>query len=249
TLAHEFWIEPIRYRLDPGEGFRLYFFVGENFVGERWTNKRKRLQSIAHYMPTNLQQDLLKTATESDSAYLDLRFNEEGTHMVAMSSQNAYIELDAQKFNAYLEEDGLSDVLEHRRKTHTDTMPARELYCRYAKAIVQVSEPMSATFGQKVGTPLEILPITNPYALQLGERMSIKVLYKGEPAQNKLVKVWHRQPGGTRQQNLRTNMKGNLSFPVDGRGVWMVSLVHMVPAADSTQADWQSHWATLTFGM
>lgn len=250
TLAHEFWLEPVRFRLDPGEGFRMRFFVGENLMGENWGNKSKRLLSMTHYMPNNVQQDLLKTATESDSAYVDLRFNEEGTHLVAVSSKNSFIELDAAKFNAYLEEDGLREVLEHRRKTHTDTLPARELYSRFSKCILQVSEPLSATFGQKVGTPLEILPITNPYALRQGERMAIKVLYDGVPLPNALVKIWHRQGGGgTRKQELRTNIKGNLSFAVDAKGVWMVSLVHMVPAADPAQADWQSYWASLTFGM
>ena len=249
-LAHEFWLEPQRFRLDPGEGFRLRFFVGENFTGENWEKKSKKVVALTHYLPTNTQIDLLKSATASDSSYMDLRFNEEGTHMVAMSSNNSFIELEAQKFNAYLEEDGLTEVLEERRKNHTDTLPAREFYCRFTKTLLQVGEPMTATFGQKLGTPLEILPITNPYALKLGERMSIKVLQDGVPAANVLVKVWHKSGGSpTRLQNLRTNMKGNLSFPLDAKGAWMVSLVRMVPAADQAKADWQSYWASLTFGM
>ena len=108
---------------------------------------------------------------------------------------------------------------------------------------------MTATFGQKLGTPLEILPITNPYSLKLGERMSVKVLQNGVPAANVLVKVWNKSSSRpTRLQNLRTNMKGNLSFPLEAKGAWMVSLVRMMPATDQTKADWQSYWASLTFG-
>jgi uncharacterized GH25 family protein len=248
-LAHEFWLQPQRFRLDPGEGFRLHFMVGESFRGEKWENKSKRLESLTHYLPGDVQHDLTKEAIKNDSAYMDLRFNEEGTHMVAMSSKNSFIELDAAKFNAYLEEDGLTEVLAERRKNHTDTMHARELYCRFTKALMQVGEPMSSGISQKLGTPLEIVPVINPYALQLGERMSVKVLLDGQPAANVLVKVWHKS--GTDRatvQDLQTNMKGNLSFPVTEKGEWMVSLVRMKPAADKSKADWQSYWASLTFG-
>lgn len=249
SLAHEFWLEPQRFRLDAGEGFRLHFMVGESFKGEKWENKSKRLESLVHYLPGNLQNDLTKDAVKNDSAYMDFRLNEEGTHMIAMSSKNSFIELDAAKFNAYLEEDGLTEVLEERRKNHTDTMPARELYCRFTKTLLQVNEPLSAAFGQKVGTPLEIIPMINPYALQLGERMAVKVLLNGQPAANVLVKVWNKS-GGNRAtvQDLRTNLKGNLSFPVNAKGEWMVSLVRMIPAVDKSKADWQSYWASLTFG-
>jgi hypothetical protein len=36
--------------------------------------------------------------------------------------------------------------------------------------------------------------------------------------------------------------------PVGAAGEWLLGTVHMVPSRDPSAADWESTWASLTFG-
>jgi hypothetical protein len=62
--------------------------------------------------------------------------------------------------------------------------------------------------------------------------------------------VWQRAPGQPAQLfRLRSNQNGRVLFKLNGAGAYLVSTVRMVAAADPKAADWQSTWATLTFGV
>ena len=78
--------------------------------------------------------------------------------------------------------------------------------------------------------------------------MSVQVLYEGKPLPDKLIVTWDKNTGiNTRQQKFRTDANGKIQFPLDKKGIWMVSLVHMVPLTGNSQADYQSLWGDLTF--
>jgi hypothetical protein len=46
---------------------------------------------------------------------------------------------------------------------------------------------------------------------------------------------------------VRTDKQGRATLPVQARGEWLLSTVHMVPCTESDQAEWESTWASLTF--
>ena len=45
----------------------------------------------------------------------------------------------------------------------------------------------------------------------------------------------------------RASYTTGASIPVDGG--WMLSVVHMIPVADSTEVDWDSYWGNLSFAL
>jgi uncharacterized GH25 family protein len=93
------------------------------------------------------------------------------------------------------------------------------------------------------------VPDQNPYALKPGASLTVRVLADGQPLRGALVRVWRQLPGQPAQVfTFHSNQNGRVLFKLDGAGSYLVSTVRMVPAPDPKAADWQSTWATLTFG-
>ena len=78
--------------------------------------------------------------------------------MTGVSVKPRELELKAADFNAYLEEDGIPDVLEARRRNNELGKPARERYSKHVKAVFQVGDARTDVFGAVLGYPAEIVP-------------------------------------------------------------------------------------------
>ena len=253
-LAHEFWLEPARFWVAPGATVHLRRFSGENFEGEAWTGRSARLTSFRHYAPGQPLTDLLPAATAADTIHSTVTLRQPGTHLVALATNNALLTLPAEKFTAYLREEGLDYVLAQRQQRGQTDAPGREAYRRCAKTLVQAG-PYAATdtaraWARPVGLPLELVPEQNPYGLRPGAAFTVRVLRDGQPAAGQLVLLWRR---GARPlallSKLRSNQNGRVLLHLPAPGEYLVSTVHMQPAAAPADADWQSTWSTLTFGL
>ena len=67
-------------------------------------------------------------------------------------------------------------------------------------------------------------------------------------SKNKMVVAWNKTiTTKTRKQKLKTNNDGQVSFPLDQKGQWMISTVQMIPVIDNVDANYQSYCGNLTF--
>ncbi|GAB4401502.1 MAG: hypothetical protein OHK0053_24330 [Microscillaceae bacterium] len=245
--AHEFWLQPTAYRLAVGDTLRLDLMVGEGFVGERWAKRTERSKSLWLYGDKEAK-DLSALVKANDSLRIETLMPKAGTYLLAFESNNSFLALEADKFNDYLREDGIEDILALRTQNQQLELPSREWYRRCAKALVQVGKKTSPVFQKVVGMDLEIVPLRNPYANTKEDNMQGKLLYLGQALANKAFFTWHKAPGKpTRKEKYYTDAQGRFSFPLDQPGEWMVSCVHMVEVPDNPEANYQSYWATLTF--
>ncbi len=249
AFAHEFWLMPAKFRLEAGETVHVKLLVGEHFKGEDWGRKRERTQEMLHFWATG-KQDLTAAATKSDANDLMVRFAEEGTHLVIMRSKNSFIEMEAGKFNEYLKEDGIENILQLREQKGESKKKSREFYQRNVKTLVQAGDKPDETHGKETGMPLEIIPLQNSYRLKPGDELSVKVLFGCKPLAGHAVRTWHKTGNAQTPANegiIRTDAQGAATFVLNAKGYWMVSLVRMVPYSDTSKADYQSYWASLTF--
>lgn len=245
--SHEFWLQPKKFRYTVGEEMSVGFMVGENFDGEPWDLKKNKIQKLdlIHLAKTiDLRAQVKPDAKEK----LKYKIAEEGTHLLSMQSSEAFIELDAEKFNDYLKEDGLDNALELRTKSNTLDKPSKEFYSRYVKLLVQAGTKTDDTFKRKTGMRIEIIPNQNPYLLKSGDYLQCLVLFDGKPSPHQLVKLWNKIGNTTFQQNAYTENDGTFKFPISSKGPWMVSTVRMIPS-EKPGADWQSFWSSLVFGI
>jgi uncharacterized GH25 family protein len=247
ALAHEFWLLPKKFRFAVGEDVPISFMVGENFEGEPWNLTKHRAEKLELHQLTKSKD--LRTSVKSEAKEkLKIKLTEEGTHLLVMQSNYAFIELAADKFNEYLKEDGLDNAYEQRKNSNTLDKPAKEFYARFAKLLVQVGNKTDNTFKKRIGLKNEIVPDQNPYTLKSGDYLQCTVLYDGKPSPHQLVKVWNKIGNTTFLQNLYTENDGTIKFPINSTGPWMVSSVKMIPS-EKEGADWQTMWASLVFGI
>ncbi len=258
-LAHEFWLEAPRFRLQPGDTVNVHTFIGADFKGEPWTNKAAKIHRLLRFGPTPADTANLtpKNFAENDTFRTGFTFVQPGTHVVVLQSTSSFIELPAAQFTAYLREEGLDYALKLRQENEETAKPGRETYSRCAKTLLQVGDPALVPLAadsacrHAYGLLLELVPEQNPYRLAADKALTVRVLRGGRPAFGAAVQVWQRQPGGlpTTHYTTRANQNGRILLRLSGPGPYLLATVDMRPAPPRlrTRADWQSVWASLTF--
>ena len=259
VLAHEFWLEAPRFRLQPGATVNVHTFIGADFKGEPWTTKAAKIRRLVRYGPKPADTTDLtpRNFAATDTFRTAFTFARPGTHLVLLQSTSSFIELPADQFTAYLREEGLDYPLKLRQENEETTKPGREVYSRCAKTLVQVGNPALVSLAadsacrHAYGLPLELVPEQNPYRLAADKALTVRVLRGGRPAFGAAVQVWQRQPSGlpTTHYTTRANQSGRVLLRLSGPGPYLLATVDMHPAPLSLRerTDWQSVWASLTF--
>jgi uncharacterized GH25 family protein len=75
----------------------------------------------------------------------------------------------------------------------------------------------------------------------------MQLMFNGKPLKGALVKAWHQGDSQITVLRARTDARGRFAYRLPWSGVWMVSVVHMVPVTGEPGVDWDSHWGNLTF--
>jgi len=246
--AHDMFLMPVRYYLEPNAATLVRVLNGtfsksENSIG------RSRLADVAVVGPAGRTRlDTAQWSVKGDTSTFELKATAAGTYVLGVSTKPNFIALSAKDFNSYLEEDGIPDVLNARRKDGEMGKPARERYSKHVKALVQVGSTRSATALTPLGYPAELVPMANPYGLKLGDTLSVRTFVLGKPAAGQLVQYGGRQLSGSNiaQQETRSDANGVARIKVAGAGVWYIKFVNMVRVSGDT-VDYESRWATLTF--
>jgi uncharacterized GH25 family protein len=247
SSAYEFWLQPAKFRFALGEDIKLDFMVGENFIGEFWDSKKHKAEKIELHRISGIR-DLAKDVKLTQGNNLAIQADQEGTYLFSLHSNSAYIELEGEKFNDYLKEDGLDYILDERTKSGSLKKKSTEFYTRFAKLLVQTGNKTDDTYKKRIGLRYEIIPDQNPYALKVGDHLQCRVLFDGKPAAHALVKVWNKVNTTTFLQNIYTENDGTMRFPLSASGPWMVSSVKMIHS-EKEGAEYHSLWASLVFGI
>jgi len=176
-----------------------------------------------------------------------------GTYVAGVSTAPRMIELSAEDFNEYLSHDGVLDILKQRTDAGDLDKPATERYSKHVKAVFQVGNRRTRGFSAKLRYPIEIVPQRNPYKLEVGDELGVRVFLRGKALRNQLVYASHEGYHGHDDQGrhieavqTRTNWRGKATIPLSEPGRWYVRLIHMAPV-DEPGVDYESNWATLTF--
>nr|WP_315491143.1 DUF4198 domain-containing protein [uncultured Rhodoferax sp.] len=254
--AHEFWFAPIASPQAVGTTVTLRLEVGEFFTGEAAGLSVPSTRTLRHYRAGQPTQDLQPfLPAEAPEAEVGLALDTPGTHLLAYDSTPQHIRLEADKFHAYLHDEGLDFVKTLREKAGTAHEPARERYRRHIKTLIEVGpvphavQALDPTYAQHAGQRLELTPVRNPLALKPGDALPIRISFDNQPLAGALVKAWHKHKGQLVMIRATTSAQGEVTFNLPYAGDWMVSVVHMTPAVDGEEegVDWDSFWGNLTF--
>jgi len=163
-----------------------------------------------------------------------------GGAVVGYRTRPAYLEMPPEKFAQYLRDEGLERILDIRAKRGESQKPSREIYSRCAKSLL-IAGDGAAAFDKPLAFRYEIVPTKIA-----GDAIDVKVLYESKPLAGALVIALNRDDDSLRIQ-ARSDASGRVSFKLPKGGVWLIKSVWMIPAPPSSNADWESLWASLTF--
>ncbi len=245
--AHDFWIQPQSFAVEPGDGTAITFQVGDGAERQRSPIPRRRILRFEAMAPDgtvrDLAGDLTLGASEGDAA---VRFDGAGAHvLVLLTDAGGRSRLPAGRFNAYLLEEGLTPALEARAAAGRSERDGAERYRRAAKAIVQAGAGEGAA-TRAAGLPLEIVPLAWPRT-DAGQ-LPVRVLFEGKALAGALVKLTDLGGGSGPQAARRTDAAGEAVLAVPSAGAWRLSVVWTKSLGPEADADFETTFATLTFG-
>lgn len=247
--AHDYWLEAQPFFGKEGEAVHLRLFVGEEFTGEAEKAFQKKATVKFHWHGAGDAIDLAVTAKEDQKPYGQATPAKAGSYLATLEREPRQITLTADKFNAYLKEEGLDAVLEDRRKNGEEKAEGRERYRRYLKALVQVGATRDDTYKKEVGHRLEIGPQAHPAERKAGDTLTVRVLFEGKPLANARLNAYRRGQDKVHGQTIRTSKEGLAEVKLDQSGPWLVRLVHMRRAGEDKEIDWESFWAGYSFAV
>ena len=255
--AHEFWMVPVITPLAVGDTARVGLRVGEFFEGDALGFSAPQTVALRAHTAAGAQDLLPLLVRRGAVAELPLRLATAGTTVLTFDSQPNTISLPADRFHAYLHDEGLDFIKTRREANGSANKPGRERYRRFVKTLLRAQGPapipVDPTYGVVVGQQLEVVPLNDPLALVPGGQLGIQVLFEGQPLAGALLKAWHKGAGQDEGQTLIirsiTQADGKATFRLPYAGAWMVSVVHMVPAVGVKNIDWDSLWGNLTFAV
>ena len=245
--AHDLFLKLDSYFLQPDTPVHISVLNG-TFTSTEAPLVADRITDISLVSPDGITSlDTTAWSVRGDSSFLALRTGDAGTYVVGVSTRPSTLDLAADDFNAYLEEDGITDILDARRRSNELGRAVTERYSKHVKAVFQVGAARSSTFDTPLGYPAEIVPLQNPYALGVGSELSVRCLVDGRPVANQAVIAGGEYHGAPiEEQMVRTDQYGVALITLDSPGKWYVKFVNMVEVADD-DLDYESKWATLTF--
>jgi uncharacterized GH25 family protein len=250
AAAHDMWIEPSGFAQPVGGRISVKLRVGQQFDGDPLPRDPQRIVRFAALSPGG-EAPIPGVPGTDPAGYLALP--SPGLYLLVYRSNHDAVELDADKFEKYLGEEGLEKVLALRAQRHESSQPVKEIFSRCAKSLVSVGagglpggSGVHGVFDHVLGLPLELVPESNPYALAAGGQLPVTLLFDGKPLAN--AKVTAIPKGHAAEQvSARTDGKGKARLPLARGGVWLVKAVNMMAAPAASGAQWESWWASLTF--
>jgi len=141
-------------------------------------------------------------------------------------------------------------------KTHTQTISTMEAYITVGAARVAEGQPARPAPGTKAlqatGKGLEIVTVSHPNELVVGDKFAFRVQLDGKPLANHQFSIAYSNmdlSGENSTASLTTDSKGAVSYPLEKAGVYMAMVRYSenAPLSDTTPGKVYSH--SLTFNV
>lgn len=252
AAAHDFWVQPAAFWMQPQAVTSLTLQAGH---GSQRQRSQIRLSRITHAYAVGASGERIDLRASihpgDDNEDGALRFVAPGTYVVVLATDNkAQSHLPAQRYNDYLEDEGLTPALTLRARTQRMDTEGSEIYSRQSKAIVQVGSTHDSQqqVTTAVGLPLEIVPELNPYAATQSQELPVRVIYEGNPLPGALVKLTNLEHDTTPVAMHVTDRNGRAKFVMPTRGSWLLNVVWTRPLPATSETEFETFFSSLSFG-
>ena len=252
--SHDLYIKFKSFYLEPETETLIYVYNG-TFGKSVAILARNRMVDVSLINPgeKRVHPDKNLWFEENNQTVLKITTGKAGTGVLGISTLPRVNEFTAENFASNMKHEGLLDVLAARKKSGEDLQPVRKKYSKHVKAIFQVGNKQTEDYKTVLGYPIEFIPMSNPYALKVGDDFAMKLLINGKPVAGEMVyasyneQYGHNKDGSPRDAyKLLTNSEGIVTVKVRTTGHWYFRTVNLVKSTEK-DADYISISAALTF--
>jgi uncharacterized GH25 family protein len=244
--AHDTWLVPQQFRVEPGKPVQVALNTSEAFPTSEAAAQPDRIASF-EAVTSGGRVAVTGYRAEGKSLVAEVTPGT-GTTIVAAATRPRLIVLKPEQFHEYITAERLEAIVAARKQRGEDSKNGRERYSKIAKLALCASGRGGAPPHEPLGLRVEIVPLVNPCFLEKGDTLEVEVFFDGQP----LANVW--VTGGYEGVHghdypvwVRTDAEGYAEISLDRSGAWFVRVLHMVPSTEFEDAEWQSWFSTLTF--
>jgi hypothetical protein len=246
-FAHDMFLKLESFFLEPDAAVTVPLLNG-TFSTRENSIARPRIADIAVLGPAGrVTFDTTMVSARNDSTFFALRTSAAGTYVIGVSTRPNIIAMTCEQFHEYLSEEGLGHVIAARQQAGTALDSAREQYAKYVKAIVQVGDARSWSFGAALGYAAELVPLDNPYDWKPGGALRFRAVVNGVRVPSlTVISGGHTASGAPLpRRELRTAPDGVVTLRPTGPGVWYLTFIQIGPVA-APDHNYESQWDTIT---
>lgn len=251
--AHDFWLVPNAFQVQDGAQIEVLGQTSSRFPTSEAAVTPERVAD-ARILTATDEARIRDLSVSGTSLMIRHRPGSPGQRIVAVTLQPRSVRESAEGFRRYLTLEGAPEALERydrEGKLPTDSITRR--YAKYAKTLVEVGAGGPRAFSRVAGHPAEFVPMADPATLAPGDTLPVRFLYRGQPLAGAHVHAGSVQSLSSdeaeRAVTLETDAEGVARVPIERGGLWNVRALHIVPADEGSDADWDTHWVTLVFGV
>lgn len=249
AAGHEFWIEPVAFRVDPGALVTADLRVGEMFAGSTYS-----------YFPDNFLrfdagpvQSLKPVAGRmGDRPAMAIQASGPGLWLIVHETTPLWLTYDGfDRFVRFTDLHDVSDAQELHKARGLPSAGFREMYFRHAKSLVAVGDARRGA-DRRVGLLVEIVAETNPYAVIGGGDVTLRMFDSGAPRANAQIEIYVRKDDAVERRLLRSDAMGRVTVTLPAGAEVMANFTTIAPLegdTDAREAVWMSRWASITFAM
>jgi uncharacterized GH25 family protein len=254
--AHDLWLVPAQFSVAPGARVAVMLNTGDTFPISEGAVKPERIEHAA-LISADSSTPLATFRTESNSTVADvIAPSKEGGAIVEVVLKPIATKQPRASFDEFVKHEGLDAIASQLARTSERRAEERRTYAKYAKTLLRVGNGKDAAklYQKPLGHRLEIVAEADPFSLRPGGKLPVRLLFDGKPLAGARIVIGSTATATATQSNipgLRTDSQGRADLQLDktGGGVHYIHALHMIPATVRTDVEWESFWATLTFGV
>lgn len=250
--AHDFWLQPENFN-PAGEGaIEVTAKVGHSDDISEWPADPARIIAFRAIGSSGIEDIQSVLDRRKSQGRFDVPGIPAGFHILAIESTPAVSVLEAEKFNKYVEDEGLQPIAFHRLQNGLSGSSGREIYSRRAKSIVAVGDVASADdahLTRPIGLTLEITPLSNPARLPVGSDLILEVRYRGIPLPGATLHIVNLNPSIGDVDTVITRPDGRATVSGIVAGEWMFQTVWSAPVSGDPRGDYDTIFSSLSFAV
>ena len=242
ALAHDTWLIPNKFKVDPKTEVILDLTSGMEFPKLDVAPKPERVQGTQCRFAGKTFEITNKVAAPN-SLQFKAELAEAGTATFWVKLPARSLELKPEEVKEYLDEVAAPESL---RKEWAGMKPQqwRESYTKHPKTFARVGQPKEdRSWAEPVGMFLEIVPEQDPTLLKAGDDFPVRVLKDGQPFAGFSINAVC--TGESKGETRQTDARGRVSFRLRESGPWLLRGTD-IRKSSKPETDWESDFATLT---